>query len=174
MSKAAAAPAPAADNAPPAKSSKKLIIVIAALLVVIAGGAGFVLTQKSHSKQGKEAEKEEEPAHAEPATPPAFIVMDPFVVNLANPDSARYLQIGITFEASNAKVAEEMKTYTPLIRSRILLVLSNKNVTQLTSIEGKQALMDELVDLARVSIPGDKKDPTHGIRDVHFASFVIQ
>lgn len=173
MSKAAAAPAPAAaDNAAPAKSSKKIIIIAVAASLLVGGGGAFVFLKKGHDKKAEE--KEEEVKHAEPVGPPAFVVLDPFVVNLAAPDTTRYLQIGITYEASNPKVAEELKTYTPLIRSRILLVLSGKNVTQLTSIEGKQALMDELVDLARVSLPGDSKDPTHGIRDVHFASFVIQ
>lgn len=173
MSKAAAAPAPAAaDNAAPAKSSKKMVIIAVVVSLLAGGGGAFVFLKKGH--ETKSEAKEEEVKHEEHAGPPAFVVLDPFVVNLAAPDTARYLQIGVTYEASNAKVAEEMKTYTPLIRSRILLVLSGKNVAQLTSIEGKQALMDELVDLARVSIPAEGKDPTHGIRDVHFASFVIQ
>jgi flagellar FliL protein len=59
-------------------------------------------------------------------------------------------------------------------------VLSGKTASNLTSIEGKQSLMDELVDLARVTLPSDPKadkndkDPNNGVRDVHFSSFVIQ
>ena len=154
---------------PQGKSKKKLIIILVlALVVLVGGGAGAFLILK------KPAEDKEEAKHEEPHTPPAFMVLDPFVVNLAAPDQSRYLQIGITYETSNPLIAEEVKTYTPVIRSRILLVLSGKTVEQLTSIEGKQQLMDELVDLARVTIKGDPKDPTRGIRDVHFSSFVIQ
>jgi len=171
MAKAAPAPAPApgADNAPAPKSKKLIIIVAAVLLLAIVGGAAAFFLLKGKDEAGKEEE-----VKAEPLGPPAFVVMDPFVVNLAAPDSSRYLQIGITYETSGPAIADEMKVYTPVIRSRILLVLSGKNVEQLTSIEGKQLLMDELVDLARVTIQGDPKDPSRGIRDVHFASFVIQ
>ncbi|MCQ8897761.1 flagellar basal body-associated FliL family protein [Limnobacter humi] len=173
MAKVAAVPAKAGAEeaqAPAAGSKKKLIIMVAvALLVLIAGGAGAFFMLKGGEHKGEEAAKEEKP-HG----PPAFVVMDPFVVNLAAPDSTRYLQIGITYETTGPLIAEEIKTFTPVIRSRILMVLSSKNVSQLTTIEGKQALMDELVDLARVTIKGDVKDPTHGIRDVHFSSFVIQ
>lgn len=167
---ARAAPAPAAEAEAPKKGSKKLILILAVVLVLVLGGgaAAFVLLAP---KPGAEAVAEAPP---EPTGPPTFVVLDQFVVNLAEPDTTRYLQIGITYEISDAKVADEIKNYTPVIRSRILLVLSNKNVGDLTSIEGKQQLMDELVDLARVTVRGDPKDPTRGIRDVHFSSFVIQ
>ena len=171
MARAAPAPSAAAPDAAPAKGSKKkLILIIAIVLIVLAAGgaaAAFMLAGK-HS-EGEVTEKVEEPLG-----PPTFVVMDQFVVNLTDPDSTRYLQIGITYEVGSAATAEEIKTFTPVIRSRILLVLSGKNVKNLTSIEGKQQLMDELVDLARVTIKGDVKDPTRGIRDVHFSSFVIQ
>lgn len=170
MAKVATAPA-AADTATPEKGSKKkLIVIIAIVLVLLAGGgaAAFFMMSGKHADEAAEAKVEE------PVGPPTFVVMDQFVVNLTDPDSTRYLQIGITYEVSNPMTAEEIKTFTPVIRSRILLVLSGKNVANLTSIEGKQQLMDELVDLARVTIKGDPKDPTRGIRDVHFSSFVIQ
>ncbi|HEX4880707.1 MAG TPA: flagellar basal body-associated FliL family protein [Limnobacter sp.] len=167
------APAPAAaspEAAPPAKGSKKLIIIVAAALILLIGGGAaayfLVLAPKG--------EATEEAVSTKPETPPSFAVLEQFVVNLAEPDSTRYLQIGITYEVSTPMAVEEIKTYTPVIRSRILLVLSGKTVADLTSIEGKQRLMDELVDLARVTVHGDPKDPTRGIRDVHFSSFVIQ
>jgi len=167
---AAAAPIPTGEEAPK-KSKKKLIIIIAALVILLAaGGAGafFFLGSKGDAAH-EEAKKEEH------LGPPVFTVLDPFVVNLAEPDSTRYLQIGITYELKDPKVAEQVKNYTPVIRSRILIVLSGKNVSDLTSVEGKQRLMDELVDLARVTIHTEgNKDPTAGVRDVHFSSFVIQ
>jgi flagellar FliL protein len=167
------APAPAAaptEAAPPAKGSKKLILIIAIVLIVLGAGGAAAYIMLAKPADGQAAEEKIE----EPSGPPTFVVMDQFVVNLAEPDSTRYLQIGITYEVSGPSTSEEIKNFTPVIRSRILLVLSGKNVGNLTSIEGKQQLMDELVDLARVTIKGDPKDPTRGIRDVHFSSFVIQ
>lgn len=172
MARVAPAPAaPSAEAAPPAKGSKKkLILIIAIVLTVLAAGGAAAYTMLLKPADGQAAEEKVE----EPSGPPTFVVMDQFVVNLAEPDSTRYLQIGITYEVSGPATSEEIKNFTPVIRSRILLVLSGKNVSNLTSIEGKQQLMDELVDLARVTIKGDPKDPTRGIRDVHFSSFVIQ
>jgi len=171
MAKAAAAPAPAMDGQEaPVKSKKKLIIIAVALVLVlaVAGAAAFFLLGKKGEEGHEEVKKEEH------IGPPVFSVLDPFVVNLAEPDGSRYLQIGVTYELKDPPTAEQVKTYTPVIRSRILIVLSGKNVADLTSIEGKQRLMDELVDLARVTIHSDGKDPTAGVRDVHFSSFVIQ
>ncbi|WP_370263516.1 flagellar basal body-associated protein FliL [Limnobacter sp.] len=174
MAKVAPAPAAAggSEEQAPAKGSKKLIIILAAVLLLVVGGGAaayfLVLAPKADPSAVEEA------APVKPSTPPSFAVLDQFVVNLAEPDNTRYLQIGITYEVTTPQALEEIKTYTPVIRSRILLVLSGKNVADLTSIEGKQRLMDELVDLARVTVFGDPKDPTRGIRDVHFSSFVIQ
>lgn len=171
---ARAAPAPAAlapDAAASDKGSKsKLVLVLIIVLTLVVGGAAAAFLMLGNKK----AESAEEEKVEEPVGPPTFVVMDQFVVNLAEPDSTRYLQIGITYEVSNPITADEIKNFTPVIRSRILLVLSGKNVGNLTSIEGKQQLMDELVDLARVTVKGLPKDPTRGIRDVHFSSFVIQ
>jgi len=171
MAKAAPAPAAAADGAAPEKGSKKKLILIIVIALVVLGGGGGAAFFMMAGKGDKEAAEEKV---EEPKGPPTFVVMDPFVVNLAEPDNGRYLQIGVTYEVSTPVTAEEIKTFTPVIRSRILLVLSGKNVATLTSIEGKQQLMDELVDLARVTIKGEPKDPTRGVRDVHFSSFVIQ
>lgn len=171
---ARAAPASAAlapeGAATSAKGSKKLVLILLVVAVLLGGGGAAAFFMMGH-KGGEEGAEE---VVKEPLGPPTFVVMDQFVVNLAEPDSTRYLQIGITYEVSDAAAAEEIKTFTPVVRSRILLVLSGKNVSNLTSIEGKQQLMDELVDLARVTIKGNAKDPTRGIRDVHFSSFVIQ
>lgn len=160
------------DEAPPKKSKKKLIIILVAVLVLALGGAGAAFFLLGHKgEEGKAAEHKAK----EPAGPPVFVVMDPFVVNLAEPDNTRYLQVGITYEVKDAAAAEEMKQLTPIIRSRILMVLSSKNVADLSHIEGKQKLMDELVDLARVTLKErEDKDASKGIRDVHFSSFVIQ
>lgn len=169
MAKVAAVPDPGTEEAPKKGKGKLIIILVVLLLVLGGGGAGafFFLMQ------GDDTAKEHA-APVEPVGPPTFSVLDPFVVNLAKPDGNRYLQVGITYELKGPAAAEEIKNFTPIIRSRILIVLSSKTVADLTSIEGKQRLMDELVDLARITLKGDGHDPTKGVRDVHFSSFVIQ
>lgn len=172
MVKVAAVPAPGEDAPATEKKSKlKLVIIALAVFVLLSGGAAaYFLFVAPASADGSA----EEAVVNEPLPPPVFSVLDPFVVNLAQPDQNRYLQIGITYELTGAAAADEIKNFTPIIRSRILMVLSGKNIESLTNIQGKQRLMDELVDLARVTINGPADDPTKGVRDVHFSSFVIQ
>ena len=145
-----AAPAAVADAAPPAKGGKKkLIIIIAAalLVVLIGGGAAFFMLKKAPAEgeegaDGQAQAEAREPAprpkpKRDPKTPPMFLPLDPFTVNLADKESERYAQIGVTLEIEDAKVGEEIKLYMPAIRNNILMVLSHKTAAQLLTREGK-------------------------------------
>lgn len=107
---------------------------------------------------------------------PAFYAMEPLVVNLAQPDSKHYVQVSIAYQVANSGVAEQLKVYSPIIRSRAILVLSSKTKGEISNLQGRQRLMDELVDLARLSLPRTAAgaNKTNGIDDVHFTGFVIQ
>ena len=157
MSAAPAATAPA-DAAAPKAGKKKLIIIIAAALVLVLGGGGaaFMLLKKKpaegeedggdgHAKPKAEAKA----AHAEPVKqrpqydpkhPPVFVLLDPFTVNLADKESERFAQIGVTLEIADTKTGEELKLYMPAIRNNILMVLSHRTAAQLTTREGKEKL----------------------------------
>lgn len=154
--------AEAAVAAPPAKGKKKLI-VIAVVTVIAAGGAGagWYVTQKP-----KGTEQAEAPAKK---LPPVFVNFDPFTVNLADP--SRMLQLGLVFEVENTAAAEDMKSQMPAIRSRILMLLTQKTVETLGTSEGKQLLAEELLAEARAPF-GDKAESMIG--KVHFSSMVIQ
>ncbi len=153
---AAAAPTADAGAAPAAKKGKKkLIIILVAALVVLGGGGGaaFVIMKKkaaaeaaAAAEDGGEAVAEHAaPAHhADPAHPPTFVPLDPFVVNLADHDSDKYAQIGVTLQVDDAKFAEQMKAYMPAIRNGILMVLAHKSSQELLQREGKEKLAAEI------------------------------
>ncbi len=158
------AAAPAAPAAP-AKSKKKLIIIIAAAVLVLAlgGGAAVYMMKKKAAEAAAAAEAAEAgdddgaadkhkggakehgaKAHDE-HNPPTFLPMDAFVVNLADRDTDRFAQIGITFEVDDAKFAEQMKLYMPAIRNGILMILAHKTSAQLLERAGKEALAKEIM-----------------------------
>lgn len=146
------ATAAAAPEAPQAGSKKKLIIIIAAaLLVVVLGGvAALLLLKKKAPVDGEEgADETHEPAAAhaapKPGTPPVFVPLDPFTVNLADKDVDRFAQIGITLEVADSKTSDLIKAYLPAIRSNVLMVLSHKTSVELLSREGKQRLAREIM-----------------------------
>lgn len=151
MSAAAAATADGAP--PPAKGKKKLIIIVAAVLLVLGiagGGAVFLMKKKAAAAAAAEAEDDAPAAtHAaakhDPAHPPTFVPLEPFVVNLADKDADRYAQIGITLEIEDAKFADQLKAYMPAIRNGILMVLAGKTSAELLDRAGKLALADEIM-----------------------------
>ncbi|MGS0755251.1 flagellar basal body-associated FliL family protein [Roseateles sp. GG27B] len=144
--------APAAAAAPKGGSNKKLIIIIAAaVLVLVLGGVVALLLLKKKAaasdEEGGDTTHEAAPAHAapKPGTPPMFVPLDPFTVNLADKDVDRFAQIGITLQVDDSHTADQIKTYLPAIRSNVLMVLSYKTSVELLTREGKEKLAAEIM-----------------------------
>ena len=207
-----AAPAAVADAAPPAKGGKKkLIIIIAAalLVVLVGGGAAFFMLKKAPAEGEEDADGHAQAEAREPApkakpkrdakTPPVFLPLDPFTVNLADKESERYAQIGVTLEIDDAKVGEELKLYMPAIRNNILMVLSHKTAAQLLTREGKEKLAQSILyasvrplgyeieeDEAEEEATADGEPPPKKkkkkkkaplalpVTAVHFSNFIVQ
>lgn len=152
---AAAAAEPVADGAPPKKGKKKLIIIVAAALILLGGGGGgyfFMAKKKAEAaaaaaaeEGGEEAAPVHKAAKGDHKTAPTYVPLDPFVVNLADKESDRFAQIGVTLQVDDAKFADEMKVYMPAIRNGILMVLAHKTSTQLLERSGKEALAEEIM-----------------------------
>lgn len=134
----------------PAKPSggngKKLFLIIGILVLLLtaAGGAAvFLLKKKAHAEDDGASETA---AHAAPdlAHPPTFVPLDPFVVNLADRETDRYAQIGVSLEVADAKAAESIKSFMPAIRNNVLMVLSHKTSADLLAKDGKKQLATEI------------------------------
>lgn len=209
---AAPAAAPAEGEAPP-KGKKKLIIIIAAVAVLLAGGGGafFMMKSKAAAEAAAAEGEGDDGEHAAPAkkahkpdpkkddhkTPPVFVPLEPFIVNLADKDVERFAQVGINLQVDDAKIGEEMKAYMPAIRNSVLLILSHKTAEELLTPEGKTKLAEEIRrDAARAmgyeiedpeeDVPEDEDTPKkkkkkkkkvesyNPINQVHYANFIIQ
>ncbi len=206
------AAAATAEGAPPAKGKKKLIILLAVVLLLVAGGGGaavFMIKKKAAEAAAAEAEGEDgdqAPTKGkakagtthDPAHPPVFLPLDPFVVNLADKDADRYAQIGVTLEVEDAKLGDQLKAYMPAIRNGILMVLAHKNSAELLTREGKEKLAAEimresvrplgieLADLEEDEPAADDEKPKKKkkkrktaeeespVKHVHFSNFIIQ
>ena len=172
-----AAPAAAAE-APPKKSKKKLIIIVAAVLLLGGGGGGafFYMKQKAAAAAAAAAAEdgEEAPvAHAKAKakakdthTKPTYVPLDAFVVNLADKETDRFAQIGITLQVDDSKVADDMKTYMPSLRNGILMILAHKSSTELLRRDGKEQLAEEVMRAAAlalgIELEDEGADESHG------------
>ena len=155
---------PKAEAAAP-KSSKKKMMVIAIIGVLVvglsAGGAWFFT--KSSGPAAAEVKK---------AAKPEFIVIDAFTVNLQPENGEQYLQIQFTLEVAGLEQVEVIKTNMARVRSRVLLLLSNKKASELSTVEGKNILAKEII--AEVKKPFAAGAPAQEVTDVLFTSFIIQ
>lgn len=154
---------PKADAAPP-KSNKMMIIIVAAVLALGGGGgAAWFLTQNKAAPDKKEVKKQEKPE---------FLVVEPFTVNLQPEEGEQYLQIQVTLQVANLEQAEIIKTNMPHVRNRMLLLLSGKKASEISTPEGKKRLAKEIVEA--VKLPFFDKGPEQEVSDVMFTSFIIQ
>lgn len=165
--KPAPAPAPelVAEAAAPKKKSK-LGLILAVVLVLALGGGGaawYFLQSKPDAAHGESAVAKK---------PPVFVPLDPFVVNLIQENGDHYLQIGLVYQMSDDKSVDALKAFMPVIRNRILLLLSSKRPSDISTLEGKQRLVTELVGAARESVPG--ATPERGIESAMLSAMVIQ
>jgi flagellar FliL protein len=158
MSAVIADPAAAGGAVPVKRGKKKLLVIGAAALAValVLGGGTVVYLKKRAAHAAAAAEADDDgaaansnAANAEAAahdalTPPTYLPLDPFVVNLADKDSDRYAQVGITLEVDSSVVAEQMRAYMPSIRNAILMVITRKTSRELLDPMGKEQLADEI------------------------------
>jgi len=157
------------DGAKPAgKSKKKLIIIIAAATLVLAGigGGAMMFLGKKSAPPKEEAHKEE------PHKPPVFLPLDAFTVNLQSDTNDKYLQVNMTLQLPDEKATEAFKANMPQVKSRMLLLLSSKDATEILMPEGKQILIQEIMD--KLNEPFSPKDEPQKISGVFFTSFVVQ
>jgi flagellar FliL protein len=155
---------PKADAAAPPKSKMKLIIiVVVALLAIIGGAAGWFLTRSAPNP----AEHKE--VKAEPAE---YVPVDSFTVNLQPENGEQYLQIQFSLQVANAKEVELMKKNMPIVRSRLLLLLSGKKASEIATVAGKRALAAEII--AALKPPFVAKGEPQLVSDVLYTNFIIQ
>jgi flagellar FliL protein len=156
MSSVIADPAAVSGAVPFRRGKKKLIILAAAALaVLLAGGGGTVwfLKKRAHAAleatAGEDGATAAEAAHAaakpDARTPPTYLPLDPFVINLADKDSDRYAQIGITLEVESPVFADQMKGYMPAVRNAILMIIAHKTSKELLGRAGKEELAEEIM-----------------------------
>lgn len=161
--------AEAAAGEAPKKSSKKLIIIIAAVVALAAGGGGaafFLMKGKSDGNHKEEVKEEHPPAD------PVFVKLETFTLNLSPEDGEKYLQVDITLNAESQADADAITKNMPLVRNRVVMILTSKKPSEISSPEGKDALSKELT--ASLNTPFTEKGKPQKLLGVLFTSFVIQ
>jgi flagellar FliL protein len=189
MSKAAIPAKATTIEAPAVRRGRKKPIIVAAVaaLAVLGGGAAYSFLGKGDSvaqaPEGDGDEVREVKKKEDKRAPPVFLALDTFTVNLADRDTERYAQVGVTLELNDAKTTDILKVYMPAIRNDILMLLAHKKVAELQERAGKTELAREIRRAALKPLDADapkggasdsEADGALPVRAVHFSSFIIQ
>jgi flagellar FliL protein len=148
----AATAAPADPGAAPKKRGKGPIVaaLVVALVAAGAGGGWWWWWSQAKRKQAEEDEAKLENrlkaqlAYRKENKPPVFVPMDELIVNLPGRGGESYLQAKIVLRAADGSVEGRLKQFMPLVRDRVITVLSSRPKDQLATVEGKQMLAKEV------------------------------
>jgi flagellar protein FliL len=160
---------PKAPAAPKQKTSKLVLI----LLVANLGGSGFGAFQGMQAvaavhamPAGDHHKKEEDKAPKQevgPVTP-----LEPFIVNLNEPDASRYLKATFELEVANAEVVGQLDKLRRPVRDEVLRYLSSLSVADTQGEAGKAKIQQEVVARIDKQLGGDK------VRRLFFVEFMVQ
>jgi flagellar FliL protein len=174
-------PAPAG-----AKSKKKLLLfvgigiagIVAVALAVFfvfnpsKPGAGKDNTVAQAKEEGHGGGKEKEGGHGgkEGGKGGSLLTfaLDPFILNLADIESNRYLKISITLEFDAPRTTQDAEQRIPQIRDAMILLMSSLTYGDIHSVAGKLTLQSEIQNrISKVVEPGS-------VKRVFFTDLVVQ
>lgn len=161
-----------------ASGKGKLFIMIGAAVVVLALGAGagwFFLHKGADESAAAEPAKKEHGSSKKTKkseAKPEYVAVEPFTVNLQPEHGDQYLQVAFTLQVNSPEQVELIKANMAKVRSRVLLLLSGKKASEISTVEGKQQLAGEI--LAAVNAPFEENGDAQEVSDVLFTSFIIQ
>ncbi len=187
---AAAATATAAPDAPKKKSKKLLFIVLGVVVLAIVGAAAalFILKKNTAADDYEDGEEHAPVAHAKSAkTAPTFLPLENMVINLADAGGNRFIQLGLTLQLQDAATETAVKSYLPSIRSKVLVLISQRTADDLLVATGKEKLSSDIIATiskemgyampAEKNADGEaprKRSAPNPVQAVLFSSFIIQ
>lgn len=177
VDKAAEEPGESTEAAPRAKAGsgalKKIVIMAAGLQLLAAVGAfafvKFFVAPKI--QQASETPKTEQPAVKEKGE---IHLIENILVNPAGTNGTRFLSTSIGVETAKIGGGGEggegdgFKKISPIIRDVLIAILSSKTMEELSSIDGKARLRDEILAKVNQAVAPDS------IYNVYFVDYVLQ
>jgi flagellar FliL protein len=153
---AASSAPPAQGNGPEAaekpKSKKTLFIIIGLVLVIVASVGGYMYMQHTaETKKLQEAEAKrpenilkKQLMERKENAPPIYIPLEEMIVNLPGRGGEHYLQAKIVLRTNDSATEGKIKNFMPVIRDKIITVLSSRQMQELATVEGKVMMAREI------------------------------
>ena len=94
--------------------------------------------------------------------------LDTFTVNLKSDSGRRYLKVTMSLELDGKEISMELDNKSPVIRDRVIRILTSKTLEEISSSKGKQKVSQQIMDTLNAMISDGQ------IRGIYFTEFVIQ
>ncbi|HSG62140.1 MAG TPA: flagellar basal body-associated FliL family protein [Pseudomonadales bacterium] len=95
-----------------------------------------------------------------------------FVVNFMARGRQRYMQLGLSLKIVDANGIAQVENHEPLLRNKIVILLSAQDYLSLQSDEGRLALRKQLLTEIRQLMTQETGQPI--VDEVYFTSYVLQ
>ncbi|HWM87056.1 MAG TPA: flagellar basal body-associated FliL family protein [Kofleriaceae bacterium] len=155
----------------PKQKGSKLVVL---LLLVNLGGTGFVAYQgvqmagAAHAATpAAQADAEEEAAKKKNEVGPVT-ALEPFIVNLNEPDATRYLKATFELEVTESDVIGQLEKLKRPVRDEVLRYLSSLSVAETQGEAGKAKIQQEVVTRIDRQLGGNR------VRRLFFVEFMVQ
>ena len=154
--------------------SNKIVFLILGLVVILIMGLGgglFLMWSKLSTISAQSVAV----ANAAPGQSHEFVnglgpiyPLETFIVNLADPGGSRYLRVTMDLELTSSQLEDELKMRLPQVKDSILMILPTKQFADISSVDGKVALRDEIIAALNANLTNGK------ISNIYFKEFVVQ
>lgn len=150
------------ESASEPKSKKPLLIMVLVVVAVVVFTCTLAFGKKIMAKDNKPA-----PVVVEKGT---IVDLDEFLVNLTDEGSDHFLKVtlALEFTKKSGKTADSMKDDAAEVRDAVLQVLSVQSRADVSSLDGKEKLKQEIKDSVNKQL-GDKE-----VLNVYYVNFVTQ
>lgn len=176
------------ESAPAEKKSSNMlmiVIIIVLVLIIIIGAVVAVLlmgsdeqTQTNNAPQVQEKRVDTQKTRRSSSSNSlsdrrlseigVLYPLDTFTVNLKSDAGRRYLKATMSLELDSPELSHELDSKAPVLRDRIIRILSSKTLEEISSKKGKQKVSEQIMDTLNAMISDGQ------IKGIYFTEFVIQ
>ena len=154
-------------------SNKILVLLIGVMTMLILGlGGGLFMMWNQLSALNAQSVADaggqpDEVVSLEQSLGPIFS-LDTFIVNLADKGGTRYLRVTMDLELGNSDLEDELYKRLPQVRDSLLMILPSKRFEDISTVQGKKALRDEMLEALNGYLGQGK------ITNIYYKEFVVQ
>jgi len=174
------------EIAPKKGKNTLMIVIIAVLVLIILGGGVTAVLLMGGDEEGVQVQQQQAPQAKERTSSSRsrgssntmnskklsdigiLYPLDTFTVNLKSDQGRRYLKATISLELNGEELSLELDNKSPVIRDRIIRILSSKTLEEISSKKGKQKVSEQIIDIMNSMIVDGS------VEGIYFTEFVIQ